>query len=148
MSGAAATPERAPLVRVRDLVKEFTTPGDRRPIRAVAGVNLDIHEGEIQALVGEGVKYVQIDAPRYSYYIDPRWRGYVQNEMGVDPERALDEAIRVDNECLADVRRHGVINFEAAVAMSRFEGASGRENIGATCLRNSTSTKGTRISTE
>lgn len=53
MSGAAATPERAPLVRVRDLVKEFATPGERRPIRAVAGVNLDIHEGEIQALVGE-----------------------------------------------------------------------------------------------
>ena len=68
-----------------------------------------IIKSEIQALVGEGVKYVQIDAPRYSYYIDPRWRGYVQNEMGVDPERALDEAIRVDNECLEGARRDGVV---------------------------------------
>jgi 5-methyltetrahydropteroyltriglutamate--homocysteine methyltransferase len=63
---------------------------------------------EIQALVSEGVKYIQIDAPRYTYYIDPTWRRYVQNEMGVDPEAALDEAIRVDNACLEGVKRDGV----------------------------------------
>jgi 5-methyltetrahydropteroyltriglutamate--homocysteine methyltransferase len=68
-----------------------------------------IIKSEIRALADEGVKYIQIDAPRYSYYIDPRWRGYIQNEMGVDPEQALDEAIRVDNECLAGARRHGVV---------------------------------------
>jgi 5-methyltetrahydropteroyltriglutamate--homocysteine methyltransferase len=65
-------------------------------------------KAEIQALVNEGVKYIQIDAPRYSYYIDPKWRRYVQEEMGVDPEAALDEAIRVDNSCLDGVRRDGV----------------------------------------
>ena len=64
---------------------------------------------EIQALVNEGVKYIQIDAPRYSYYIDPRWRGYIRDEMGIDPERALDEAIRADNTCLDNVRRDGVV---------------------------------------
>ena len=64
---------------------------------------------EIHALAGEGVKYIQIDAPRYSYYIDPKWRRYVQEEMGVDPEQALDEAIRVDNACLEGARREGVI---------------------------------------
>ncbi len=63
---------------------------------------------EIQALVNEGVKYIQIDAPRYSYYIDPKWRAYVKDEMGVDPERALDEAIRADNACLEGVKRNGV----------------------------------------
>jgi 5-methyltetrahydropteroyltriglutamate--homocysteine methyltransferase len=65
-------------------------------------------KAEIQALVNEGVKYIQIDAPRYSYYIDPKWRRYVQEEMGVDPEAALDEAIRVDNSCLDGARREGV----------------------------------------
>ena len=43
------------------------------------------------------MKYIQIDAPRYSYYIDPKWRQYIKDEMGLDPEQALDEAIHVDN---------------------------------------------------
>jgi 5-methyltetrahydropteroyltriglutamate--homocysteine methyltransferase len=63
---------------------------------------------EIQALVNEGVTYVQVDAPRYSYYVDPKWRDYIRNEMGVSPDDALDEAIRVDNACLEGVRREGV----------------------------------------
>src|SRR5438309_3923504 len=59
-----------------------------------------IVKAEIQALVSEGIQYIQIDAPRYSYYIDSKWRRHIQEEMGVDPETALDEAIRVDNACL------------------------------------------------
>ncbi len=68
-----------------------------------------IVKAEIQALVNEGAQYVQIDAPRYSYYIDPKWRSYVKNEMGLDPDQALDEAIRVDNACLEGAKRPGVI---------------------------------------
>ena len=68
-----------------------------------------IFQSEIQALAGEGVKYIQIDAPRYSYYIDPKWQQYVRDEMGVDPEAALDEAIKVDNTCLEGAKREGVI---------------------------------------
>lgn len=68
-----------------------------------------IVKSEIQALVAEGVKYIQVDAPRYSYYIDPKWRRYIQNEMGVDPDQALDEAIRVDNACLEGAKRDGVV---------------------------------------
>jgi 5-methyltetrahydropteroyltriglutamate--homocysteine methyltransferase len=67
-----------------------------------------IIRSEIQALANEGVTYIQVDAPRYSYYIDPKWRDYVKNEMGVSPDDALDEAIRVDNACLEGVRRDGV----------------------------------------
>jgi 5-methyltetrahydropteroyltriglutamate--homocysteine methyltransferase len=67
-----------------------------------------IIRSEIQALVDEGVSYVQIDAPRYSYYLDPKWRDYIRTELGVSPEAALDEAIRVDNACLEGARREGV----------------------------------------
>ena len=67
-----------------------------------------IIKAEIAALVSEGAQYVQIDAPRYSYYIDPKWRSYVKNEMGVDPDQALDEAIRTDNACLEGAKRPGV----------------------------------------
>ena len=66
-------------------------------------------KAEIEALVNEGVHYIQIDAPRYSYYIDPKWRSYVKTEMGLDPDQALDEAIRADNACLDGANRQGVI---------------------------------------
>jgi len=68
-----------------------------------------IFKSEIVALVNEGVRYIQIDAPRYSYYVDPKWRRYIRDEMGLDPEQALDEAIRVDNACLQDARRDGAV---------------------------------------
>jgi 5-methyltetrahydropteroyltriglutamate--homocysteine methyltransferase len=67
-----------------------------------------IIKAEIQALVADGVSYIQIDAPRYSYYIDPKWREHVRQEMGMDPDAALDEAIRADNTCLEGVRRPGL----------------------------------------
>jgi 5-methyltetrahydropteroyltriglutamate--homocysteine methyltransferase len=52
---------------------------------------------EVAALASEGLGYIQIDAPRYSWYIDPKWRKKLQEESGQDPERALDEAIAADN---------------------------------------------------
>jgi 5-methyltetrahydropteroyltriglutamate--homocysteine methyltransferase len=65
-------------------------------------------KGEVGALAAEGVAYLQIDAPRYSYYIDPKWRTFIQTEMGMDPDAALDEAIRADNTCLQAARHPGV----------------------------------------
>src|SRR4029450_573304 len=62
-----------------------------------------IMKAEIRALVEEGSKYVQLDAPRYSECIDAKWRQFVQAEMGVDPDTALDEAIRVDNACVEGI---------------------------------------------
>jgi len=67
-----------------------------------------IVKAELLALAAEGVKYIQLDAPRYSYYIDPKWRAYIREEMGLDPEQALDEAIRADNASLEGARRDGV----------------------------------------
>jgi 5-methyltetrahydropteroyltriglutamate--homocysteine methyltransferase len=67
-----------------------------------------IMQNELAALAREGVAYIQIDAPRYSYYIDPKWRAYIQSEMGLDPDASLDEAIRADNACLDAARAPGV----------------------------------------
>jgi 5-methyltetrahydropteroyltriglutamate--homocysteine methyltransferase len=72
-----------------------------------------IMRGEMQALAGEGVAYLQIDAPRYSYYIDPKWREFIKTEMRMEPDAALDEAIRADNTVLegavaAGARERGV----------------------------------------
>ena len=67
-----------------------------------------IIKAEMSALAEAGVPYIQLDAPRYSYYIDPKWRAWLVSEMGVDPDAALDEAIRADNTCFDAARRQGV----------------------------------------
>jgi 5-methyltetrahydropteroyltriglutamate--homocysteine methyltransferase len=70
---------------------------------------VSIMKGEVAALASEGVRYLQIDAPRYSYFIDAKWREYIRTEMGQDPDAALDEAIRADNTVLEGAHRPGVI---------------------------------------
>jgi 5-methyltetrahydropteroyltriglutamate--homocysteine methyltransferase len=68
-----------------------------------------IMKTELARLAIEGVKYIQIDAPRYSYYLDKKWREWIRTEMRVDPNALLDESIRADNACLEAARRPGVI---------------------------------------
>lgn len=70
---------------------------------------VEIMRKDFAALASSGVNYIQIDAPRYSYYMDPKWREWIRTEMGQDPEEALDEAIRADNACLDAARKSGVI---------------------------------------
>jgi 5-methyltetrahydropteroyltriglutamate--homocysteine methyltransferase len=69
---------------------------------------VDIMKGDLATLSAEGVKYIQIDAPRYSYYMDPKWREWIRTEIGMDPDVALDEAIKADNACFRAARRPGV----------------------------------------
>ena len=68
-----------------------------------------IMKNDLSELCAQGVSYIQIDAPRYSYYMDPKWRSWIRTELQIDPDSALDEAIRADNECLRAARREGVI---------------------------------------
>lgn len=69
---------------------------------------VEIMKSEMAQLAREGVSYIQIDAPRYSYYIDPKWREWIRTEMRVEPSELLDESIRADNACLAVARKPGV----------------------------------------
>ncbi|HEY7510829.1 MAG TPA: cobalamin-independent methionine synthase II family protein [Vicinamibacteria bacterium] len=67
-----------------------------------------ILKAELARLSREGVGYIQVDAPRYSYFVDPKWRDWIRAEMGTDPDALLDESIRADNACLAAARAPGV----------------------------------------
>ena len=69
---------------------------------------VEIMKKELARLAADGVAYIQIDAPRYSYYMDPKWRDWIRAEMNSDPDTLLDEAIRADNACFAAARRPGV----------------------------------------
>jgi 5-methyltetrahydropteroyltriglutamate--homocysteine methyltransferase len=70
---------------------------------------VEIMKSELAKLSQEGVKYIQIDAPRYSYYVDAKWREWIRAEMKVEPEALLEESIRADNACFEAARRPGVI---------------------------------------
>ncbi|HTT24683.1 MAG TPA: cobalamin-independent methionine synthase II family protein [Candidatus Sulfotelmatobacter sp.] len=67
-----------------------------------------IMKREMQSLSSQGISYVQIDAPRYSYYIDAKWREWIRKEMLQDPQAALLESVDADNACFAAARRPGV----------------------------------------
>ena len=69
---------------------------------------VEIMKSDLGKLSSDGVKYIQIDAPRYSYYMDPKWRDWIKTELRVDPEAALDDAVRADNACLQAAKRDGV----------------------------------------
>ena len=66
-----------------------------------------IIKSEIALLLDSGVQYIQIDAPRYSYYVDPRWRQHLR-DLGEDPDRMFEEAVAADNHCLEGAQQPGV----------------------------------------
>jgi 5-methyltetrahydropteroyltriglutamate--homocysteine methyltransferase len=68
-----------------------------------------IMKDELARLAAEGVDYIQIDAPRYSYFMDPKWREWIRAEMKMEPDALLDESIEADNACLAAAHRPGLI---------------------------------------
>jgi methionine synthase II (cobalamin-independent) len=69
---------------------------------------VEIMKKEMARLASEGVKYIQIDAPRYSYFMDPKWREWIHAEMQVEPDAWLDESIQADNDCFEAARKPGV----------------------------------------
>jgi len=69
---------------------------------------VEIMKTELAWLSQEGVKYIQIDAPRYSYYMDEKWREWIRTELKVEPQVLLEESIRADNACFEAARRPGV----------------------------------------
>jgi 5-methyltetrahydropteroyltriglutamate--homocysteine methyltransferase len=68
---------------------------------------VSIIKREVAALVEDGVPYVQVDEPRYSYYVDAKWRQHLR-DLGENPDKAFDEAIAADNACLEGIQRQGL----------------------------------------
>jgi 5-methyltetrahydropteroyltriglutamate--homocysteine methyltransferase len=62
---------------------------------------------EVEALIAEGITYVQMDAPYYGSFIDERERGAFR-EAGVDPDQALQEVVAADDACVRGLARDGV----------------------------------------
>lgn len=62
---------------------------------------------DIRWLVGEGVNYIQFDAPYYSHYLDPTTREQMRG-YGLDPDEEFTKSIAGDNAALKDVPRDRV----------------------------------------
>src|ERR1700733_11193286 len=63
---------------------------------------------DIRTLATSGISYLQIDAPRYSYYLDPKWTAWMENSLRVDPAQMLTASLHADNACFAAARHPGV----------------------------------------
>jgi 5-methyltetrahydropteroyltriglutamate--homocysteine methyltransferase len=66
-----------------------------------------IVRGEVEALIADGVTYIQLDAPYYGPFMDERERGRLQ-EGGVDPDQALREVVAADDACVRGLAREGL----------------------------------------
>ena len=72
-------------------------------IRELSG----IVKSEVAALADDGVAYIQLDAPRYSYYVDTKWREHLRG-LGEEPDRMFMEAVAADSHCVDGVKREGL----------------------------------------
>jgi 5-methyltetrahydropteroyltriglutamate--homocysteine methyltransferase len=67
----------------------------------------EIVRDEVEWLVSQGVTYIQLDAPFYTHYLDPRHRVEMERQ-GRDPDHELDEGIAADNAALKGIPRDRV----------------------------------------
>lgn len=63
---------------------------------------------EIDGLAAEGVPYIQVDNPHWPDYI-PEDRREAWRAIGVDPDKAMDEDIRGDNQAVAGLDRSRLV---------------------------------------
>jgi 5-methyltetrahydropteroyltriglutamate--homocysteine methyltransferase len=62
---------------------------------------------ELRWLIAQGVRYVQLDAPFYSHYLDPEHRERMKSS-GTDPDAEFNAAVAGDNATLSGLARDGV----------------------------------------
>jgi 5-methyltetrahydropteroyltriglutamate--homocysteine methyltransferase len=68
----------------------------------------DIMSNDIGSFAAKGIAYLQIDAPRYSYYLDQKWISWMEQELRVNADKMLTASLAADNKCLAAARHAGV----------------------------------------
>ena len=104
----------------------YPTPED-----ALADLTDIVHQ-EVQALVEEGVPYVQIDSIRYVFDFADETHRREWQEAGVDPDRAVAQNVAADNAVIAGLRREGVtfgLHMCRGNARSRWFAEGGYERI-------------------
>lgn len=73
-------------------------------IRDLADELATVVRREIEALIDEGVKYIQLDNPGYAFFLDPENREKLKAE-GRDPDRAFEGVLATDLAAVKDIER-------------------------------------------
>jgi 5-methyltetrahydropteroyltriglutamate--homocysteine methyltransferase len=94
---------------------EQAYPSRREALADIAA----ILRSEIEALIAEGVPYIQLDNPHYPDYVDEAMRRQWQ-ALGMDPDQMVIEDIEADNATIEGLSRPGI-----TIAMHLCRGNSG-----------------------
>ena len=54
-------------------------------------------------MADDGVAYIHLDAPRYGYYVDSKWKEHLRG-LGEDPDRMFMEAVAAYTHCIEGVK--------------------------------------------
>lgn len=93
-------PTQHAISRYRPGVTDKVYPTIHDMLQDVAMIMRD----EVQALIDEGATYVQLDAPSYSTFFDPKRRASLE-ASGINAGEALDAAIAADNAMIQGIKR-------------------------------------------
>src|SRR5262245_24256567 len=79
----------------------YASPGEM--LRDLAG----LQAREIEGLVDQGVRWIQLDSLSYNQVIDEEFRSQLGPRGAADPRAILDTAVRVDNQLIRAARGRG-----------------------------------------
>lgn len=68
----------------------------------------DIQRTEIEALLDEGVPYIQLDSVGFTTLVDTEHREWLASQ-GTDPDELIEACVRAEETCLRGLRRDGAI---------------------------------------
>ena len=93
-----------PAISFKRGVTDLAYPDPYALLSAITAIMVE----DIKLLATSGISYLQVDAPRYSYYLDPKWTAWMGKELGVDPAQMLTASLDADNRCFSAARQAGV----------------------------------------
>ena len=99
----ATRPVKVTLLGPGRIMQRFDADGSRDVYQDIDEFLADVVAIErriVQELVDAGCRYIQLDEPSYTAYVDPAWLA-AWRARGEDPDEHLERAIRADNAIMA-----------------------------------------------
>jgi 5-methyltetrahydropteroyltriglutamate--homocysteine methyltransferase len=84
--------------------KQGVTDEHYSSVRELADEIVAITRREIEALIADGIQYIQIDNPGYAYFLDRKNRDKLQ-AAGQDPDRAFQDMLETDLAALEGLQK-------------------------------------------